>query len=372
MKPTRPTVAEINLRAISENYEQIKHFVGKTVKVMAVVKANAYGHGDVEVTEALARKKVDYFGVAFPEEGARLRQSGVKAPIHVFTLPVKSQARLFVDYSLEATVCALNDVRVLAGVTGKSKKPVKIHVKVETGMNRLGVRVEDLDRLLKAVSRERRLEIRGVFTHFATSEEPDSPFARKQLDEFERGLEVFRKQGVEPELVHSANSGAMLQIPASHFSMVRPGILLYGYYPARTMSQKVQVRQAMTVKTSVALVKEVHAGESVSYGRRFVAQRRTRIATLPVGYADGFPRNLTNKSHALIGGTKYPVAGTICMDQLMVDVGSSQVDVGDEAVLMGEQNGQRISAWDLAERVGTVPYEILCAISSRVPRTFVS
>lgn len=371
MKPTRPAVAEINLQAILENYQEIKHFVGKNVKVMAVVKANAYGHGDLEVSRALAKNKVDYFGVAFPEEGARLRQGGVKGRIHVLTLPVKSQARLFVDYSLEATVCSLNDVKVLASVAGRNKKPIKVHVKVETGMNRIGVRVQDLDGVIKAVGRERRLEIKGVFTHFATSEEPDSPFARRQLSEFERAMGVFQRQGVDPELVHCANSGAILQIPESYFSMVRPGILLYGYYPSRAISHKVQVRPAMTVKTSVALVKEIHAGDSVSYARRFVAQRRTRIATLPIGYADGFPRTLTSKSHALIGGGKHPIVGTICMDQLMVDVGNSQIDVGDEAVLMGEQAGQRISAWDLADRIGTVPYEILCGISSRVPRTFV-
>ncbi len=371
MKPTRPTIAEVNLRAIAQNFDEIRKRVAKEAGIMAVVKANAYGHGDTEVPRFLEKRGAGYFGVAFPEEGARVRQSGVKKPICVFTLAAMPQLSLYTDFRLEATVSSVFDVQLLAAQANKSKRTIPVHVKVETGMNRIGARRQDVDGIVRVLARERRLALKGVFTHFATSEDKDTTFARNQLVEFQKTIEELKRQSLEPEVIHCANSGAIQQLPESHFNMVRPGITLYGYHPSRMMEHDLPLTPAMSIKTTVSFVKWVNPGESVSYGRRFVAHRKTRIATLPIGYADGYSRLLSNKSHVLINGQKFPIAGTVCMDQLMVDVGNSDVKVGDQAVLVGRQGESHITAWDLAEKIGTVPYEILCGITSRVPRVYV-
>lgn len=368
--PLRPTIAEIDLQAIAFNLKGIRSRVGRSVKIMAVVKANAYGHGIEGVSKFVDRSLADYFGVAFAEEGLAVRKAGIRKPIHVFALPAENQAHLFVEGGLEPTVCTAGQIRALQSAAAKSRKTLSVHLKIETGMNRIGVRRTDLPGLLKELGKAGRLEIKGVFTHFANSDEKDKSFMETQLREFESALDLLASQKVEPELVHCANSAAILDAPQASFSMVRPGVMMYGYYPSRTTSESIPLRRAMSIKSRVAYVKWIEAGESVSYGRRYVATRRTKIATLPLGYADGYSRLLTGKATALIGGNEYPVAGTICMDQLMVDVGESEVSEGDEAVLVGTQGGKSIGLWDLASKMSTIPYEICCAISSRVPRVY--
>jgi len=364
-------VAEISLKAIGENLSTIQRQVGKDVSIMAVVKANAYGHGDVEVSKFLEKKAaVAYLGVAFPEEAVRLRKAGIRKPILVFTLPARLQASLFCDFRLEATVCSLEDVKILSAEAQRRKRTLPIHLKIETGMNRIGVRPQGLENLLASLAKAPRLEIKGAFTHFAVSEQKDKSFTLQQLEEFQRGLAVLKKHNISPEFIHCANSGAIMDLPQTHFNLVRPGISLYGYTPARHMNMSDSLRPAMRLKTSVSLVKWINGGESVSYGRRFIAPRKTRIATLPIGYADGYSRLLTNKAYTLIRGSRFPIVGTICMDQLMADVSNEDVGVGEEAVLLGSQGKDRISAWDLAERVGTIPYELLCNVSARVPRVY--
>jgi len=232
------------------------------------------------------------------------------------------------------------------------------------------VRKAALPALLADLGKVRRIEVKGVFTHFASSDDRDKSFAKRQLAQFEECLEMLRHNGLEPELVHCANSAAILDLPESWFSMVRPGISLYGYYSSHDVSHTVPLKPVMTLRSKVALVKEIEMGESVSYGHRFIAQRRTRIATVPAGYADGVPRLMTGKALALIHGKRYPVVGTICMDQCMVDVGRDDVTRNDEVVLIGEQGRQRITAQEWADKIGTIPYEICCGISSRVPRIY--
>lgn len=337
---------------------------------MAVVKANAYGHGLVEVAKFAEREHADYLGVAIPEEGARLREAGVQRPIHVFTLPSKEQAQLFPRYNLEATICSLTEARWLNSAAQQAGRNIAVHIKVETGMNRLGVKVDDLPSFLLSVRSLRRLEIKGVYSHFATSEEKDKRFARKQLGEFHRALEILQQAKVSPELIHTANSGAILDLPESYFSMVRAGMMMYGYYPSRETSESVKLKPAMTLKSKVSLVKSVDAGESVGYGRGFVAKRRTKIATVPLGYADGFTRLLSGKACALIHGKKFLLAGSIAMDQLMVDVGKDDVGVGDEVVFIGSQGSRSITAWEIADSLGTVAYEVCCSVSARVPRVY--
>ncbi len=237
-------------------------------------------------------------------------------------------------------------------------------------MNRIGVKVSEIRKLLASVSKLRRLEIKGIYTHFATADQPDKTFSREQIGQFHQALEILRSEGVTPEHIHCAGSAGIVDLPDSYFSMVRPGLMLYGYYPSHRASEAVPVRPVLALKSRISLVKWIDAGETVSYGRRYTAQARTQIATLPLGYADGYMRLLTGKAEVLINGRRFPVVGTICMDQIMVDVGDSDVAVGDEAVLIGKQGDESIDAWDLADRVGTIPYEILTSISSRVPRTY--
>jgi len=369
---TRPTVAEIDLNAIAFNLERVRKEVGEGVLVMAVVKANAYGHGMTEVARYLERRRVDYFGVAFPEEGATLRRAGIRKPIHVFTLPFPSQARLYAEHRLEATVASARDVRLLDHAAGLRSRRVAVHVKVETGMNRIGVRRESLPSLIRTLQRSRHLDVRGMFTHFATAEVRGDSFTRMQLEEFDGALSTALRLGLDVPIVHCANSAAILNYPQSHYSMVRPGLMLYGYSPSPTSPRRISLKPAMSLKTAIAFVKRIEAGESVSYGRRFIARRGTTIATLPLGYADGFSRMLTGKAEVLIGGGRYPVVGTICMDQCMAACGDSTVGAGDEAVLIGKQGKELITAWDWAKRLGTVPYEVCCAISSRVPRVYIN
>jgi alanine racemase len=237
-------------------------------------------------------------------------------------------------------------------------------------MNRIGIKARNLESFLGSIAAFRRLDITGVYTHFATAEDRDKSFTLQQLDFFQGALQTLGRHGVEPELVHCANSAAILDLPQTHCSMVRPGLSMYGYFPSRQSPKSVQLKPAMTIKTTVALIKPIDAGDSVSYGRRFVANRHTRIATLPIGYADGYSRLLTGKSVVLIHGKRFPVVGTICMDMMMVDVGVAEISVGDEVTIMGAQDGQEITCWDLAERMGTIPYELLCNISARVPRIY--
>ena len=362
--------AEVDLNAIRANLRGIRSRVGPRVRIMAVVKANAYGHGAVPVALAAEGCEADYLGVAFPEEGAELRTGGARAPIHVFTLSSDHQIPLYARHHLEPTVCSVRESEALNRFAQRNKTKFQVHLKIDTGMNRIGVRLDQLEQFLKDLAGMRRLEVKGVFTHLATADEVDKTFARLQLARFETALSVLRRHGVTPEVVHCANSAAILDLPEAWYSMVRPGIMMYGYYPSAHTSESIRIKPAMTLKTKAVLVKRVGRGESVSYGRRFIAERETGIVTLPVGYADGVSRRLTGLGCAIVNGRRAPFAGTVCMDQVMLDVGRLRVSPGDEVVLIGRQGKQTISAWEIATSLGTIPYEVCCAVSARVPRIY--
>ena len=293
---TRPTVAEIDLKALAYNLKGIRTKVGRRVKVMAVVKANAYGHGIVEVARFLERHTIDYLGVANAEEGAVLREAGVTVPIHVFTLPSNDQVPLYGTYDLEPTICTPSESTLLNKQAQRQDNTLRVHLKIDTGMNRIGVRAKDLKKLLSSLAKLRRLEIKGIYTHFAMADTRDKSFSRQQLGEFHRALDILHNEAISAEVIHCAGSSAILDLPESYFSMVRPGIMLYGYYPSHETTESVPLKPVLTLKSRVSLVKSIEAGESVSYGRRFVAKRRTNIATVPVGYADGYMRALTGRS----------------------------------------------------------------------------
>lgn len=368
---TQSTFAEIDLNAIAYNLRGVRKRVGKGVKILAVVKANAYGHGIQQVSKFVIQHGcADYLGVAFPEEGVQIREAGVKAPIHAFALPSQRQIELFFDYNIEPTISTINESKWLNTVGQKRKKTIPVHLKIDTGMSRLGVTVAELPEFLKTLARLQRIEIKGVFTHFATADETDKTFSKKQLSDFHHALEILIQQGIEPELIHCANSATILDLPEACFSMVRPGVMMYGHYPSHETTESIPLKPAMVVKSRVSMVKRIQAGDSVSYGRRFIAQQPTTIANIPIGYADGYFRLLTNKSQVLIGGTAFPVVGSICMDQMMANVGDADIRVGDEVVIFGKQGKNQITALQLADILGTIPYEICCAISARVPRIY--
>jgi len=335
---------------------------------MAVVKANAYGHGALEVAKIALASGASHLAVALVEEGIELRAKGVKAPILVFGGTVPEQAALFLEHDLTATVYEREGAQALQRAAERVGKKASVHVKVDTGMGRVGVAWSSALPFLRWLAELKGVQIEGVYTHFATSDEKDKAFAELQLARFTQVLQGVQAMGLRV-LRHAANSGAILDMPASYFDLVRPGVMMYGYYPSPHTTRSVPLRPAMTFKTRVLFVKRVERGSSVSYGRQFIAPQATTIATLPVGYADGYNRLLSNRGEVLIRGRRYPVVGRVCMDQIMVDLGpESDVCPGDEAVLFGRQGDEEVSVYSICEKVQTIPYEVTCWVSARVPR----
>ncbi|MFA6439865.1 MAG: alanine racemase [Bacteriovoracaceae bacterium] len=369
----RPTIAEIDLRAINSNLRNIRKKIGQQPLIMAVVKANAYGHGVIPVAQSIVRQRTaQYFGVAIVEEGIELRQANITLPIHVFTAPIKEQLSLFIQHNLEPTLCDLSIARALNSLAAEAGKSVAVHIKIDTGMGRIGVSPREAVKFVESVLKFPNILVKGIWTHFATSDEKNLSFAHQQLSLFRTLVTTLELKGIHIPLVHCANSGAILQISDSYFDMVRPGIMMYGYTPSHETKKTVEILPALSVKGKIGFVKTVEKGTSISYARRYIAKKKTTIASITVGYADGYFRTLTNKISVLIRGKQFPVVGTVCMDQIMVDVGSATVRVGDEVVLIGKSGTKTITAWNIADAVGTIPYEVTCAVSQRVPRIYLN
>ena len=368
----RPTYAEIDLGAIHHNLKQIRKQVGKHPHIMAVVKANAYGHGMLPVAKYILKEKLaSYLGVAIVEEGVTLRRNGIKAPVLVLTAPPEPQLGLFVEHNLGATLCSISTARKLDRIAAGVGKKAVVHVKVDTGMGRIGIAPKDTMAFIGEVNTLNNIEVVGIFTHFATADDKNLSFARKQLSDFTSLLHGLDSAGIHIPIKHSANSGAILQLKESYFDMVRPGIMLYGYYPSRVTRKPVPLKPAMSIRSRIEFMKTVEKGTSVSYGRRYYTSSTTNIASVSIGYADGISRRLTNKASVLVNGKKYPVVGTICMDQLMINVGGRPVcKVGDRVTLMGRDGDLEIPCLEISETLGTIPYEIFCSVSERVPRNY--
>ena len=369
----RPTYAEINLKAIHHNLKQIRKQVGKHPHIMAVVKANAYGHGMLPVaTSILNEKLASYLGVAIVEEGVTLRQNGIDAPVLVLTAPPEPQLALFVEHNLGATLCSISIARKLDRIAAGLGKKAVVHVKVDTGMGRIGIAPKDTMAFVREVKALNNIEAAGIFTHFATADDKDLSFARRQLSDFTSLLHGLDSAGIHIPIKHAANSGAILQLKESYFDMVRPGIIMYGYYPSRVTRKPVSLQPAMSIRSRIEFMKTVEKGTSVSYGRRYYTSSKTNIASVSIGYADGISRRLTNKAKVLVNGKKYPVVGTICMDQLMINVGGRPAcKVGDRVTLMGRDGDLEIPCWEISEMLDTIPYEIFCSVSERVPRNYI-
>jgi alanine racemase len=362
------TRAYIDLDNLVFNFRNIRDAVAPA-GVIAVVKADAYGHGALAVANRLAAEGAVMFAVARLDEALELRDSGFLRPILLFGRLFAEEIAVAVKAGLRISVFSREDIEWIeaSGVHG----PVPVHVKVDTGMGRVGTLWKQAGDLFESLKASRRCFVEGIYSHFSTSDEADKRYAGLQLDRFNALLDTLGRKGLRPGMVHMANSGAVLDLPASRFSAVRPGIILYGHYPSRETSRSIALRQVMTLETRVNHVRRLPAGSPVSYGRRYTTTGETRLAVLPIGYADGLRRALTNRGRVLIGERTYPMVGTITMDQLMVEVGDATVSPGDRAVLWGESGGQSIQALDVAASIDTIPYELTCGVTPRVKRVYV-
>jgi len=362
----RPTYLEINLSQLKRNVEAIRKYV-TPAKVMPMIKANAYGHGVDEVARFL-EPSVDYFGVAILEEGIQLRELGVTKPILVAGGTLPEQVVLFAEYNLTLTGSSIELLDVAEEVSRSTGKRIKTHLKIDTGMERVGVHEYEAESFIERSLKLKHVEVEGIYTHLANSEDADLIHPRLQLERFQEVLHIYKKLSEpHPPLRHMANSAAILQFPESYFDLVRPGLMTYGVYPAGVM-QSVEIAPALTWRSRVAYAKITKPGRPVSYGSLWQAEAESRIVTIPCGYGDGYFRRMTNRAQVVVNKKKYPQVGRICMDQFMVNVGDDEAQVGDEVVLLGDG----ISAYDLAEWAGTNEYEVLTNISARVPRVFVT
>ena len=365
----RSTWAEIDLKAIEYNYRQVRKHVGKGINIMAVVKANAYGHGTVEVSNALERSGVDYLGVATTDEAVRLRDHGIKCPVLVLGSVLPAEVGVAIEKDITLSVCdeELFDVIRKEGLRGGK---LKVHIKIDTGMGRVGIWHEEALDLVKKVSTEKDMILEGIYTHFSSAGRDDF-FTAYQIEAFEKLLSSIEKNWIKIPLRHAANSIATVDFHRAHLNLVRPGLVIYGMYPKHTFPKIIRLKPALELKTRIVFIKDTPPGRSISYGRTFITQKHTRIATLPIGYADGYGRKLSNKAEVLIRGRRARVVGKITMDQTMVDVGHiNGAKVGDEVVLIGKQGGEEIRAENLARMAESIAYEVVCGISNRVPRVY--
>ncbi len=367
----RPTVAEIDLDALKSNLNYFQSRLPATTEVMAVVKADAYGHGAVQVAQYLQKIGVKLFAVAFLDEAIQLRKAGITEEILVLGYTPAKGIELAIEYNIAVTVYALEMLRVIEHAGERAGKSVKIHLKVDTGMGRIGFSPTEIEQYIEAMKDKKRIELAGIYTHFATADASDHSFAERQQALFKKVVARLREEFTVP-LVHLSNTAAALNFPEIEQNAARIGIGLYGLRPSTDMIiEEGALKPVMSVKTEVIYVKTIQPGESVSYGATYVAERETVVATLPVGYADGFPRNLSNRGYVLIHSRRAPIIGRVCMDQTMVDVtGIADVMRGDEVVIFGEQQGEKLTVDYYAELLNTINYELVTIIGKRIPRIY--
>ena len=335
---------------------------------MAVVKADGYGHGSVKVSLSALKGGADCLGVALPEEGEQLRKAGIEVPILVLGLIQPEEAYKVVDFRLDQTVCTLELAEALEQEARKVSIQVNVHVKVDTGMGRIGVTPQDALSFVRRISRFKNLKLMGIFSHLSSADEADKTLAKKQIAIFESVVREIEASGIEIPKKHIANSAGVLDLPESYYDLVRPGIMIYGLYPSMDVSRSIKLKPAMTLITKVIYLKSVSEGTPISYGRTFYTEKDTLVATLPVGYADGYSRLLSNQAYVLIKGRRATLIGRVCMDMCMIDVtGIEGVKPGDEVILFGEDP----SVDEIARMIGTINYEIVCCVGKRVPRIYV-
>jgi alanine racemase len=365
------TYASIDLAALVHNLSQIRARLSHGCSIMAVVKANAYGHGAIDISRALVSAGVTRLAVASVEEGLALREDGINAEILVLVDLFDKHILELVAYRLTPVITDQRLLPALARAAEAINQPFPIHIKVDTGMGRLGFSPSELAALFNALPGWKSLRIEGFMSHLADSDGDDSSHTEQQLKSFRGLLEQLEQRGITVPFVHVANSAAIVRYPQSHFSLVRPGIMLYGYHTLPDSVPSPELQPVLSLRSTIMQLRTIKPGEAVSYNRTFVAKRPSHIAVLPIGYADGYNRQLSNKGFVLVGGKRAPIVGLICMDMTMVDVtGIPSVHVGDGVTLIGREGQDAIWADEIAGWSGTIPYETLCAIGPRIPRVY--
>jgi alanine racemase len=366
----RPTIVEVDCAALRHNFQAVRSLCGDA-KILATVKANAYGHGLIPVAKKLLEFGAYGLGVAFLEEGIALRKAGITAPILVLGGIIGNQIEHFLNFDLMITASSVWKLQQIEETAQQLNTRAKVHLKIDTGMERIGVHYYNARELFEAATRCTHCDLEGVFSHLAASHSADPSFTKLQLQRFNEALQFFPDNDLPMPPRHIANSGAILQHPDTAFEMVRPGIMLYGVYPDAECQKTVPLKPVLSFKTRVVYFKVVPPNTPVGYDGAWTAPQQTRIVTLPVGYGDGFRRGLSNKGHVLINGKRYPIVGRVSMDQTMVNIGWDSAYNNDEVVLIGHQGSERISVEEMAEILDTSPYEILTGINTRVPRQYV-
>jgi alanine racemase len=366
-----PVWAEIDLDALRHNVRTLAA-LAPGAELMGVVKGYAYGHGNPVCAREILAAGARRLGVARVAEALHLREAGIAAPIHVFTEPPPQAAPAIVEHDLVATVYTQAFAQALEEAAARVGRRIPVHVKVDTGMHRVGLMVDDVPGAVAVLRALRHLEIEGVWSHLAVADVPDHPFTDKQLELFAAVLDELARAGVEPRYRHIANSAALIARPDSHLDLVRPGAALYGLSPGPALAGAADLRPVMALKARVNMVKKVPAGERLSYGLAYELSQEAFVVTVPAGYADGYDRRLSGRADVLLRGSRYKVSGAVCMDQFMVDLGPDPAEVGDVVTLLGADGDERITADELAELIGTINYEVTARVPSRVPRLYVS
>lgn len=368
----RPTYAEIKLDALRHNYRLLQAAAGNDISLLAVVKADAYGHGAVPVARALVDENAPLLAVALVEEAIELRRVGISQPILVMGAVRPGHEQYFIEHDLQPYIFDFETAERLAQTYAKAGMECRYHLKVDTGMGRIGVPLDDVEATLEKLKHLDAMQMIGLMTHFARADEPDEELTDVQVDRFGSLVKTVEQAGFSPGYIHAANSAGILSGKSPECNLARPGIALYGGWPSSSFEQ-FDLKPVMSLRTEVVQVKTVPAGTGISYGHKYTTDRPTRVATLPVGYADGYNRLLTNRGEVLIHGRRAPVIGTVCMDWIMIDVTDiDSASVGDEVTLLGDDGeGRIIRAEEWADKIGTINYEVFCGIGKRVPRKLV-
>jgi len=365
------TYAHVNLASLVHNLSQVKRCLSGSCEILAIVKANAYGHGAAETAQALVRHGVTRLAVVSVKEGLALREAGITPEILVLGTVFDEQIPDALTHRLTPVISDRQRLPALARAASARNTSLPVHLKLDTGMGRLGLSAEEIPSIIESLRSWKSLAIEGMMTHLADADGKTSDHTDEQLERFRETITLLQQGGFHIPLIHAANSAAIIRFPQAHFSLVRPGIMLYGYHTLPASVPAPDLQPVLTLQTTIAQLRTVQPGSAISYNRTFVATRKTRVAVLPIGYADGYNRRLSNRGAVLVRGRRAPIVGLVCMDMTMVDVTDiPAAQVGDEVILVGRQGTEAIWANEVAEWTGTIPYEVLCGIGSRVPRIY--
>jgi alanine racemase len=364
--------AEINLDAIGHNIAEIKKRIKPETKLLAVVKADGYGHGAVEVSKVCLYNGADWLGVATCDEGVEIRNSGIQVPVLILSKTVEAQLEQVINYEITQTVYSYEMAKQLSDTAKKMGKTAFVHLKIDTGMSRIGfLPNEESLNIIEKIFKLDNLKITGIFTHFSTADEKSKEFTAEQYRRFRYMTDAIEKKGHTGLIRHCANSAAIIDMPQYQLDMVRSGIITYGLFPSDDVSMDIDLKPAMSIKSQIIHIKTLGKDIGIGYGRTYYTEKTTRVATVPIGYADGYSRLLSNKARVIVKGHYANVIGNVCMDQLMIDVTDIDCNVGDDVTLMGKSQGLEVSAEELGKLEGTINYEVVCDVGKRVPRVYI-